>query len=340
MFANKLETLLDLLDVKMNAFAICEIGSGCSLRCDPLDMIVVHFVLQGRGTIEWAHGSIPVRPGMMIIVPRRLPKRINGPGPIAKTVDAAEVCPMADGMLRFRACGNNADLILGCGSVLATTGDGRDVLDGLAEPLAVQVDDEALPLLFKALLAELSMAGVGTRAVVGAMMKQIMLLLLRSHLMREGSDSPLYPELADERLVRAVSAMIATPKAGHTLESLARIAGMSRSRFGHHFEAAYGKSPMHFLQHERLEKAARMLQTTALPIKSVASEVGYASRSHFSRTFRSKFGVDPSQFREQHRRDRPAIGSQPSLGLVRPPPTRRGSPSASSGPVNRELEGI
>jgi transcriptional regulator GlxA family with amidase domain len=49
----------------------------------------------------------------------------------------------------------------------------------------------------------------------------------------------------------------------------------------------------------RLGAAARLLQASGVPIKSVAAAVGYASRSHFSRAFRSEFGLDPSSFREK-----------------------------------------
>ena len=40
-----------------------------------------------------------------------------------------------------------------------------------------------------------------------------------------------------------------------------------------------------------------MLGTCALPVKTVAARVGYASRSHFSRAFKAAYGVDPTAFR-------------------------------------------
>jgi len=40
-----------------------------------------------------------------------------------------------------------------------------------------------------------------------------------------------------------------------------------------------------------------LLRSTAMPVKTVAGTVGFASRSHFSRAFRDVYGIDPLNFR-------------------------------------------
>lgn len=296
--ASKLERIFDLLDIGLDAFAICEVENGCALRCAPLKTIVVHFVLKGCGSIEWSDGTLPIESGTMIVIPKHLPKQINGAGPLHHVVDADAVCPMADGLAKYSAVEMNADLVLGCGSLVARVGDGPSLLDSLKSPLAVHVDNDLLPILFNAMLAELAAAGVGTRAILSAIMKQIVVLLLREHLEKAGALSPLNLALEDSRLARAVEAMTGNPAAGHTLESLSRTAGMSRSRFSDQFVAAYGISPMQFLQSTRLNRAARLLQASTISTKAIASAVGYASRSHFSNAFQTRFGVAPSRYRD------------------------------------------
>ena len=64
-----------------------------------------------------------------------------------------------------------------------------------------------------------------------------------------------------------------------------------------HFSRVFGIGPMEFVQRVRLRTAARMLTGTDLPIKVVASSVGYASRSSFSKVFETEFGVAPGQYR-------------------------------------------
>ena len=46
-----------------------------------------------------------------------------------------------------------------------------------------------------------------------------------------------------------------------------------------------------------LERAAQLLTSTELPVKSVAAQVGYASRSSFTRAFVATYGAAPKTFR-------------------------------------------
>jgi AraC-like DNA-binding protein len=293
-----MERFFELLDVRLDAFAMCEVENGCSLACEANTQVVVHYVLRGEGSIRWEGGSLALKPGMIVVIPRLLAKQIAGTGPVVKSVPAEAACPLAEGMVRFRACRTGtADLVLGCASVEAKVGEKLGVFDALREPLAEHSCDENIPLLFTNILNELSRPGLGTRPMVGAMMKQIMILLLRTHLNRLGAASPLGMPLMHPRLGRALLIILEKPQEAHSLDSLAGAAGMSRSRFVHHFSATYGHTPMEFVQLVRLQAAARMLRSSDLPVKAVAAAVGYASRSHFSHAFRAAFGVDPTGFR-------------------------------------------
>lgn len=296
--ARQLDRFLELLEVKLDAFAVCEIANGCALRCDPLDFVVVHFVLEGRGSLSWSDGVLAIEPGSMIVIPKHLPKQISASGPVVSVIDASDACPMVDGIVRFRAASGEADMVIGCAALQARIGDEFDLLDNLTAPLREQADDGLLPLLFKTMLAELSSEAVGTRAIVSAIMKQIVLLFLRNHFHCLETARQTHSLIPDDRLTRAVGAMSDNLEAPHALEDLARTAGMSRSRFSECFAAAYGTSPMQFLQSARLTRAARMLETSSLPTKAIASAVGYTSRSHFSRAFQRKFGIRPSHYRK------------------------------------------
>jgi AraC-like DNA-binding protein len=300
MTATALDRLLDLLEVRLEAFAMCEIDSNCGLACPPLDMIVVHFVLEGEGVLDCEHGRYELRPGRVIIVPRRLAKTIEGPAPLLSVEDLDEGCPLAPGMVKFRACASGVPgLVLGCGSVSVGVGGVPGLLDHLERPLIEECDGGLLPLLFQAMAAELRRPGSGTKPIVEAMMKQVVVVLLRNHLARRSADSPLHLMLKNPQLGRAVAAIVTRPEEPHGLDSLAALAGMSRSCFTRQFAASYGCSPMEFVQTVRLRAAARMLLGSELPVKSVAASVGFASRSHFSRAFAAHFGVDPTQFRSK-----------------------------------------
>lgn len=143
-------------------------------------------------------------------------------------------------------------------------------------------------------------------------MKQCLTLLLRQHLPRHGTTSPLFTALQDQRLARAAAAILQRPEAAHSLADIVGVAGMSRSSFLERFSQAFGQSPLDFVQKVRLHHAAHLLRATDLPIKIVANSVGYASRSHFSRAFKASYGTDPTSYRSFPRTAEQAGASAPS----------------------------
>lgn len=102
----------------------------------------------------------------------------------------------------------------------------------------------------------------------------------------------------DPRLARALAAMHAEPQTNWEVESLAREAGMSRTRFAHDFQAAFGQGPIAYLTEWRLQRAASELRRTSRRIGDIAYTNGYASAAAFSRAFSARFGCSPSEMRK------------------------------------------
>lgn len=304
-----LDTLLKLMEVQLEAFATCEIERGCSLACPPIDTILVHFVLGGEGAIVCDRGRYELRPGRVVIVPRNLAKQIEGPGTIDTVVSVDCGCPLVPGLVKFCALGSGIPgLVLGCGAIAVGMGGGPGLFDHLTEPLVEECDDGPLPLLFDAMASELRRPGAGTKALIETMMKQILVVVLRGHLTRRSMASSLHLMPRNPQLGRAVAVVVGCPEAQHSVDSLAAAAGMSRSCFTRQFSASYGCSPIEFVQTVRLRAASRMLIASNMPVKSIATAVGYASRSHFSRAFTALFGRDPTAYR-----NRPQLGGDRPL---------------------------
>jgi len=295
-----LENLLSSVEVRLNAFAVCEIGADWRLKVAPAESIICHFVAQGHGYLEFAERRVPIEAGSVVIVPPGTLKSISGPAPVAHEVEAADSCfSHSDGLLAFRARDEEPALVLGCASMTADCGGSFGLLDGLTEPAVLPVSGNGLfARSFDPLLEELTNPGVGSAVIAECLMKQALVLLLREHLAL-GAASPLVARLGDARLLRAVSVMLKNPGAAHSIDSLAEAAGMSRSSFMSHFTEEHGKTPGEFLQAARLHSAARLLRTSDMPVKCLAGAVGYASRSQFSRAFKQHFGTDPTSFRAQ-----------------------------------------
>ena len=307
MQSRTLDDLITALEVRLQAFAVCEIGADWRLRVNPLETVICHFVVRGHGYVEFANGRIPVRPGTIIIVPPGTPKSITGPDKVTQEITASESCDSyANGLLVFRARSAEASLVIGCATLSATCGGSVELFASLREPVSTSLSGNTLFASgFEALVQELTRPNIGAMVVAECLLKQALVLLLRDQ--RQGRDPRLLEHFGDERMLRAATAMIKSPAQAHCIESLAKICGMSRSSFIGQFVRNYGKPPGEFLQNVRMHSAARLLLTTEMPIKWVAAQVGYLSRSQFSRAFKLAFGDDPSAYRAAH------------LGSTRPP---------------------
>ena len=317
--------LLDLLEVKIDAFAVCAIEDRCGLVVPPFDKLIVHYVLKGEGTIVSDRGSLAIEAGMVVVIPRGLAKQINGRGPVHTLCDADPACPIAPGIIKFSVPSNSeGDLILGCASVDASLGHRLSLFEHLTQPLALAKQNQIANLTFNAILQEFSDPDIGTKALVNTLMKHILLLLLRDNLKRPGMTAPIEPTAADSRITQAITIIMARPHDPHSVDNLAREVGMSRSCFSRSFAEAVGMSPMRYVQGARLRLASALLKCSTVPIKSIASSVGYASRSQFSRAFALMFGTDPTTFRNQT--DSAAVAStdwdsaKPSSATAEPTP--------------------
>ena len=157
--------------------------------------------------------------------------------------------------------------------------------------------DGILQRSFELMLAEVAQPSLGTQAMTEVLMKQCLIILLRDQLAATNLTSPLLVAFQNPKLARAVLAVLEQPGARYTVDSLAALAGMGRTSFAESFSDVFGRGPMEFVQGVRLRIAARLLTSTDLPIKVIASSVGYASRSSFSKAFEIEFGAAPTNFR-------------------------------------------
>lgn len=77
------------------------------------------------------------------------------------------------------------------------------------------------------------------------------------------------------------------------VEDMARQVSMSERTFYRKFTSHFGITPSKFLERARMEKA-RMLLEAKMPVKVVASAVGFRSEAGFRSAFCSQFAISPS----------------------------------------------
>jgi len=81
------------------------------------------------------------------------------------------------------------------------------------------------------------------------------------------------------------------------VEEMSAAAGLSRYYFTRLFQRHMRISPGDFLFRLRMEKAMRLLQSSAESLPEIAAAAGFQSASYFCRAFRKNYGMTPGTFR-------------------------------------------
>jgi AraC family transcriptional regulator, activator of mtrCDE len=203
------------------------------------------------------------------------------------------------GALRRSVAGEGEPrLMLICGYLNASFGGSVDLFATSRSPLVEQFDSaDQLDHKLKSALAELVAQEVGMNAMTTALLKQVLVKLLRKSLRSLNLWVERFSVLGDPQIARAFADMVAEPGGPHSVQALSEKVGLSRSVFMARFTATFGRSAMAVLRELRMRHAAVLLTTDNLSIEQISYEVGYASRSSFFRAFRKVYGSDPSNYR-------------------------------------------
>lgn len=298
MLVNK---LLSNLSVHVEPFAICTVSDGWRVHLPGPPGILFHFVLEGVGMLYGprndAHSIAPLHLG---VIPAGAKHVLETHSEIHDEL-RIDAPPAGDRICQIIA-GSVAEpeLVVGCGIVNVRYGPSLDLFDHLREVLAVDLSDvpDAFTT-FQGIMAEQEAAIAGSDAMTAALMTQCLVYLFRQLSSQDDGSLPWLVALQDERLGRVVDMILDDPGADHTVDSLAETAAMSRSAFAEHFAESFGRSPINFVNHVRMQRAAELLAVGNMSTDAIARSVGYSSRSHFSRAFKEHSGLSPNAFRAE-----------------------------------------
>ncbi|MCP4330128.1 MAG: AraC family transcriptional regulator [Alphaproteobacteria bacterium] len=288
------------LEAEVSAFAICEVRQDATFVLSEDEHSAIHYVLSGTGSAWRDTGELTeLVPETVMIVPPGTRLTITA-DPERKFNFVEPKCePLAGGWDLLTVGDGPPGLTLACGYVHAHYMQVTKLFDYLRAPLIENVSEvKSFREPFHNLLNELAEPQPGTKVLAAMLMKQCLISLLRVQSETTGECFvPWLAALGNQSLGRALAAMLDSPEANHTLESLGNLAGMSRAAFAERFKEAFGRTAIDCLKEIRLRRAAHLLTATDLPIKTIAIRVGFESRSYFSRAFKDFAGIDPAGFR-------------------------------------------
>jgi AraC-like DNA-binding protein len=160
--------------------------------------------------------------------------------------------------------------------------------------------DARLARLARDLAEELREEAAGQELVVGALVEQALVQLLRryANLRRSAHLELSRAGLVDRRIRLAVELMHAHLHRDLALEEIASAAHLSPFHFARLFKKLTGATPHAYLASLRAARAQALLAETDLPVTEVGARVGYMSSSHFARAFRQATGLSPRAYRK------------------------------------------
>ncbi|MDV3457674.1 AraC family transcriptional regulator [Sphingomonas sp. HF-S4] len=291
----QLSSLLSTFDSSAPALTLLRLAPGVRMIGPPVEGVIAMLVI--AGTLYLEIGGAPprlVRQGELVLVPAGRRSHLAASALTQMTIDGQQCLVRREGWLVADATnGREPALIVGAGRIAGSSPEGLG--SAVISPV---VKCRIGKRIFALLRAECLQRDAGQAALASALMNACVVQGLRraieEHPARSATNSGGRGPIGG-----ALAAIRARPGARHTVDTLADAAGMSRSSFVRHFKRIMRTGPADYVRTVRLEEARAMLDTTDLPIKTIASRAGFPSRSHFSRAFRQTFGRDPSSYRDR-----------------------------------------
>ena len=276
------EKLLSRLCVDVACFSVLEVGSSNEVAVPATGQFTILYIVEGRGLLECSGQLLQLNEGTVVIIPQNIAVFLQ--------------CDEIDDNCAV----NFPGLVVATSKVSATAGHGLGYFENLKAPLVEGSNDVLLTLLFRGILEEFENPRIGSKCVIEALMKQVLVVLLRQALTQKNAVTPLYLTMATPNLAQVINTIHESHAERLSIPFLANMVGMTPLGLNREFERVFGETLLEYIQGVRLYQAATLLTQTDLPIKCIAANVGFASRSHFSRAFRKHQGEDPTAFRRKH----------------------------------------
>ena len=157
-----------------------------------------------------------------------------------------------------------------------------------AAPIRHPAHTDEIIRLFDQLLHWLENPAPGVEQVLASHVPLILAFL------QSGSLSPGSLAVDDTQLIQEATSRILKNIAGRTdLHELARILGISYSKFRAVFKDKTGYSPREYENLIKLNRACDLLQSGNYSVSATADALGYTSVYYFSRAFKRQFGKSP-----------------------------------------------
>lgn len=148
--------------------------------------------------------------------------------------------------------------------------------------IPMQFADPSLAQIVQLIASEMQTDRCGQPLLMDRAGDILLIGLMRHLIARPQKTTGLFTALSDPRIAKSLVALHTHCANDWTLESLAQVAGMSRTAFASQFTKIMHIAPGKYLGNLRLA-IARQMAASGLGLKQIAQKTGYASASTLSR---------------------------------------------------------
>jgi AraC family transcriptional activator of mtrCDE len=186
-----------------------------------------------------------------------------------------------------------------CGAFRFNSERQNPLLRALPEVFIVRSDEggPAFRELAQVLSASARRRLPGQQALLNKLADSLFVMAVCVYAARSVDSDGLLAALADPRLAKALAVIHTRPGEPWRVDTLAQVAGMSRTAFAVEFARRLGISPFQYLTECRIAEARRLLADRRLSVAAIAEQLGYQSEAAFRRTFKRVEGIGPGQLR-------------------------------------------
>jgi AraC family transcriptional activator of mtrCDE len=275
-----------------------------------------HYVFRGRcfAQVENVSDVVLLEQGDLIIIPHGSQHTLSDP----KTVDAKTVDQVVEesgfsghGTLVYGEPGGGHETQLICGHFAFDPEAGHILIDALPPYILIKdygkVSPGWLDDTLKLIGAEVGHNQLGGDLIAHKLSEIIFTQSIRHYLTHEGKDCEGMAGFANPQIREALEAIHSEPSKNWTVESLAKVAGMSRTAFSTKFSELVTLTPLSYLTSWRMQVARQLLVETDIPIIHVAMRSGYQSEASFGRVFKRHFDLPPAGYRRNQTRTEATI---------------------------------
>lgn len=138
----------------------------------------------------------------------------------------------------------------------------------------------------------------GSDAVVDKLSEILFIHVIRAFMSQHESHTGLLSALSHPQINKSIQEIHKRPEFRWSLDSLADVAGMSRSSYASHFKQLTQITPMQYVTEWRMQLAYERLRDGSESVAQIAEHAGYYTEASFRKAFKQHMGITPGGVRK------------------------------------------